>query len=243
MRSAGDILRVFFPALFLAGAVVLAAAHPSAAQTSSEQTIQTDTVDILRQREMQSGKSAGLAIFQSIILPGLGHQYLGMQDHAMPYFAAEALFIFGAIFCEQYSSRLIENSRLYATQYAGAEGGTGADNNYWQNIGDFLDSKGYNSAQELSGTPGQKYVSANLQWNWVDTSYMTQYRKIRSNGNNFHVASTFFIGAMVLDRVIAFVDTRATTRNAKARKVSRLSVTPELSVDGSRAGAQLTCRF
>jgi hypothetical protein len=227
----------------VAGAALLAGALLVAAQTTTEQTIQTDTVDLFRQSEPQTKKSPGLAMFQSIVLPGLGHQYLGMQDHAIPYFATEALFVFGAIFCEQYSARMVENSHLYAMQYADAKGGGGADSRYWQNIGDYLDLAGYNNVQELNGTPDKKYVSADLKWTWADTSYMNEYRRIRSRGTNFHVASTFFIGAMVLDRVIAFVDTRATTKFARVRKVSSIRVTPEMSADGSTFGATLSCRF
>jgi hypothetical protein len=233
----------FFSITRIAGAVFLAGVLLASAQITTEQTIQTDTVDLFRQSELQTKKSPGLAMFQSIVLPGLGHEYLGMENHAIPYFASEALFVFGAIFCEQYSKRMIENSHLYATQFAGAEGGSGADSRYWQNIGDFLDLKGYNAAQELNRVPDKKYVSTNLNWNWIDTSYMNEYRRIRSRGTNFHVAGTFFMGAMILDRVIAFVDTRATTKFARVRKVSYLRVTPELSADCSSAGAKLTCRF
>jgi hypothetical protein len=230
------------PALAVAAALLTAV--PSVfGQTKTEEAIQTDTVDLFKQPEVQNKKSPGIAMAASIVLPGLGHQYLGMQNHAVPYFAAEALFVFGAIFCEQYSQRLTENSHLYALEYARAQGGPGANDSYWQNVGDFSDVQGYNQAQELNGTPQNKYTSANLSWTWLDDSYRTEYQNLRANGTDFHVASGFFIGAMVLDRVIAFVDARATTKFSKIRHAANLSVTPEFSDNFSTAGAKINCSF
>jgi hypothetical protein len=208
-----------------------------------EETVQTDTVDLFRPNDGPLKKSPGWAMAQSILLPGLGHQYMGMENRAIPYFAAEALFVFGAIFCENYSSRLYGNSHLHAFQYAGLEAGTGANELFWQNVGQYLDADGYNAVQELNRTPEYKIIEPNLQWSWVDEKYMKEYRAIRETGTKYHIASTFFLGAMILDRVIAFVDIRATTKFARTRHASSLSVVPQVSADFSASGARLTYRF
>jgi hypothetical protein len=212
------------------------------AQVVTEETVVTDSVDLSIPKE-QATKSPGLAMAATILLPGLGHQYLGKQQSAFAYFSAEALFVVGAVFCEQYSAKVFKNTRSYAWVYGMASGGPGADERYWQRVGDYLDSRKYNEDQELNRTPEAKYVAENLQWRWADESYMKDYRSMRADATTFHVASSFFLGAMVLDRIVSFIDVRASTRDRGFRKTAAVSVRPTLSGDFSTVGMRLSSSF
>ena len=214
------------------------------AQTTGGDRTETDTVDVFKEPEaVVQKKSEALAIASTLLLPGLGHKYIGEETSALSYLTAEAVLIVGAIFCEQHANRLFENSKVQAWTYAHTEGWAGADEKYWQNVGNYLDSKGYNNIQEYNRTPDGKYLDPVQQWAWADDSYRKEYRAQREYANGFHVASSFLIGAMVLDRVIAFVDVRTRMRQGKIVKSARIEVTPRISPDLSTAGITLNARF
>lgn len=228
--------------LSFAGVLLLAACLCLRAQITVEEEVITDSVDVFATPE-QSGKSPQLAMLGSILIPGLGQQYLGKQQRALAYFTAEALFLAGAIFCEQYSQRHFRDARSYARTYAWAEGGAGADEAYWRNLTQYMDAEGYNHVQELNRTPEHKYVERHLQWQWIDESFMERYSRIWENATRFHVASSFLIGAMVLNRVISFVDARTATRYRGVQGSAALRVYPEVASDLSSVGLRISHRF
>jgi hypothetical protein len=210
------------------------------AQIVTEEVITTDSVDLFAAPD-STGTSAGWAMVQTLLVPGLGHQYLGKPRRALTYLGAEALFVFGAILCERYSDRLTEDSRRFAWTYAGAQGGTGADERYWRQVGLYLDADEYNRVQELNRTPEDKYVAPNLQWAWPDESYMDDYVGRRDNATSLHVVSTFLIAAMVLNRVVSFIDVRVTTLRRSRDRATTLR--PHVSDGLRRVGLLLQHRF
>jgi len=218
---------------------LLAAALP--AQVITEQTIVTDSIDVFT-TGFKSGKSPGIAMVQTLVLPGWGHHYLEKRNRALVYFTADALCLFGAVFSERFSRGLYESARSYARTYADAAGAEGLDEYYWQNLAVYEDSRTYNYIQELNRTPERKYVDPDLQWNWADVTFMDTYKEIWEHATTFHVASTFFIGAMVLNRVIAFIDIRTTTRYRGIKKTSSMHILPFLA-SGYKTGMILTTSF
>lgn len=93
-----------------------------------------------------------LAMCASIVLPGLGQQYLGDNTKALAYYSAEALFIVGAVFCSHYSRTVFDNAKAFAWDHAEAQGGAGANDQYWQNVADYDESDGYNQSLSLGTT-------------------------------------------------------------------------------------------
>lgn len=193
--------------------LLLSISFSVSAQVIIEEEIVTDSIDIFAYKEPD--KKPGVAMFMSLLLPGLGHQYLDKPQRAVVYLASEALFIFGLIYSESYSRKLFNDAEVYAWQYAGARGGNGANDFYWQNVGKFMDSEEYNRVLELNRLEDideMKYVDDNLQWRWPNDSLMEEYNEIRANATRFHVASNFFWIGMILNRVVAFIDTRVATK-------------------------------
>ncbi|MBD3243303.1 MAG: hypothetical protein GF331_22120, partial [Chitinivibrionales bacterium] len=171
--------------LWALGAFVLllnaAGAH---AQIEAGEEITTDSVDLFSEPVVERRKSPTFAMIQSLVLPGLGHQYLEKPGRALTYFSTDFLLLFGAIFCESYSRHLTEDARTMAWVYAGARGGPGADERYWKDVGLYLDSDGYNRVQELNRTPENKYAEPHLQWAWVDEEYMDEYIETRDDATD-----------------------------------------------------------
>ncbi len=231
--------------LVLCCSVLLALlASPAAlrGQVTVAPDVVTDSIDVFADSQ-KGGASRAAAGFFSLVVPGLGHQYLGNNSRALAYFSAEALFICGMIFCERYSKRMFEDTRGYAWLYAGAQGGSGANDYFWQNVGRFMDRDEYNRIMELNRTPEDKYTAGNLSWRWIDEFYMDEYNGLRETATRFHVVSSFFLGAMVLNRVVAFVDIRRSTKYKGVQGHANLEFLPQYRPATGQVGLALTRDF
>ncbi len=229
---------------FVIAAVVMCLSGGAWAQIDTEDEVTTDSLDLFSEPAPdEKQKSAGLAMVQSLVLPGLGQQYLGIRRRAAVYFGAELLFVFGAILSESYSRHLFEDAQVMAWRYASARGGPGADEQYWRDVGLYEDSQGYNAIQELNRTPENKYVQKHLYWQWIDEEYRDEYIEKRKDATDFHVASTFFAGAMILNRVVSFVDARIATLRRRRTALSRVRVDPRLSPDLSSMAVTVSGEF
>ncbi len=202
--------------IFLFIGSVLFYSIPGTAQVIVEETITTDTVDIFAQAQDKSAqkKSPRLAMWANILLPGLGHQYLGENKRAFTYFATEALLIFGMVFSQRYSSKMFHNSRSYAWKYAATTSTMDPENEYWKILGNkfFLSSDEFNNVMELNAEYDEKYVDPDELWYWENEIYQENYRDIRKTATRFHIASSFFLGAMILNRAVSFIDVRIASK-------------------------------
>ena len=199
------------------------------AQLVVEDDIKTDSVNVFATAE-PARYSAGIAIAATVLLPGLGHQYIGDEQRTLSYIAAEALAWFGFFYCESYALRLEGDAHAFANTWAGAQGGAKADELYWLDVGRLMDSEGqdpyplgHEQIQSLNRTTQDRYIADNLQWHWQSNDLRKEYQQQIQNTVNFHVAANFFIGAMVLNRIIAFMDIRMSTRD-KTIKTTKPSI-------------------
>jgi hypothetical protein len=246
----GGILKNHTRQTVLACVFALSLVLCAGAQIHIEEEVTTDTVDMFAKSETPE-KSSVIASCANLILPGLGHLYLGNQKAALGFFAMEAAFIFGAFTTNQYSNEIAHSARSFATTYANIQGGAGADDFYWQNVGQFMDSDGlnqsrsigFNQIQELNRTPGAEYLTPNLQWRWVSDDYRKKYNDYLKTSINYKVASNFFFGAMILDRLIAFVDARVAARHNGRGIFTSLHVSPQYSPQDNRGGLLVSSEF
>jgi hypothetical protein len=210
-------------------------------QVVVEPEVATDTIDIFQPVE-QSGKSRTLALVGSLVLPGLGHAYLGKDNAAMAFFTTEAVLAFGGIFCRRTSGKLFGDARAYAFTYANLQAGAGADELFWKAVGSFMDTDEYNRVMELNRTTDDKLIQSDLSWRWADRSYLEKYGALRENATRFRVASSFFFAGMALDRIVAFVQIRQSMRH-KAVAASGVEMRPSLAVSADGAAFTLQGAF
>jgi hypothetical protein len=224
---------------------------PAACQVVVEEGVTTDTVDLFAKRTTPE-KSGFLAMTASLLLPGLGQQYLGQNGRALTYFSAEALFIFGVVFCNGYSHQISNNAKSFAWEHANVTGGAGADDNFWQNLRYYGESDGLNQSVSLGYNEQQEliyrdqshdYLTPNLQWRWDDPSNMKTYGKLLDKSKAYQVAASFFIGAMVLDRLVSFVDARFSARHQTTAPRSALHITPSCDPQSGSSGVRLSAEF
>jgi hypothetical protein len=240
---------MYYPIIFIAVAIILSGSNLSA-QVIVEEKISTDTVDVFKKEEarIKNAPSAKWASFATILLPGAGHQIVGDYKKAMFYFATEAVLIGGIIFCERSSSRLYGDSRNFAWQHAGTESEKDPDDEYWKNIGDknYRSSNEYNYTMNLNRQFEKKYLRADEYWAWEDDSYQTTYRDIRSNASRFQIIGSFLVGAMILDRIVSFIDVRVTSKRKNPDEESTglgLNIQPHYSFSSRQAGLTLCKQF
>ncbi|MDO5577267.1 MAG: hypothetical protein Q4F84_09315 [Fibrobacter sp.] len=189
--------------------------------------ITTDSVNLFVDNK-ETAKSSRVALGATVLLPGLGHQYIGRSNSALVYFTADILSLFGAIFSEQYSRKLQSDARGYAGQYAFVQP-ENKNGRYWQMVGSFNSMREYNEAVSLNRMDSDAYEDESYNWYWADESYKDEYNKIRNNSHKFHTATAFFIGAMVLNRIVSFVDIRSSTRHKSIKFAPTVSSTMQSS--------------
>ncbi len=199
-----------------------------------DNAVVTDSIN-LAGNATRLNKSPAIAMTASLILPGSGHQYLGRNTPALIYYSIDAAAIFGYFFCSQYAKKLAVDAAGYAWIHSGAQGSvTNAEDSYWNNVGSFQSSADYNTVMDLNRTPNQKISDPNQVWHWDDQSSQDRFNALRNSSRKFEIVGSFLIGAMVLDRIVAFIDARAYTRHLEMKpqfSASRNSV--DLGLSGS----------
>lgn len=217
-------------------------------QVIIEEEIVTDTINLFDASKASDkiddvSKSVTLAMFSNILLPGLGHKYLREDKKAFTYFIIEAVALFGTVFANQYSNRFFSNSRAYASIYAGTRSTRDQKDDYWRNIAFEVSSEGYNRVMELNGTYDQKYIDEEDQWYWRYDGAQDKYKEMRKTASNLRTASSFFLGAMLLNRAIAMIDGRISAKRYNESVFTNFSFSPTQSLDGDGSGLALVTKF
>ena len=195
--------------------------HHLQAEPVTETAVTTDSVDLFA-RTPGPQKSAALAMAASLILPGSGHEYLGRDQSALAYISADVAAIFGFFFCTNYSQKLTEDAEGYAWLHAGAQA-PASNTAYWNAVGSFWNTQAYNTVMNLNRTPNQEITSPNQVWQWDDQSSQDRFNSLLSSSHKFQVIGDFMLGAMVINRALAFIDVRAYTRNLRIKPQVSLS--------------------
>jgi hypothetical protein len=212
-----------------------------------EDTKTTDTIDIFRtvDTDAENAKSPKLAMLMNILVPGLGHQYLDMKKRAFVYFSTEVALMFGMVMCEGYSKKIFSDSRSYAFQFAGISSTRDPDDEYWRIIGDdfFQSYDQYNAAIENNRDFDMKYVQPDERWQWEADFYQDRYRKLRQDAMNFHVVSSFFLGAVLLNHVVAFIDVRIASRRQTNYSHNKTTILPYYASTNKTLGLTVSRTF
>ncbi|KMQ52913.1 hypothetical protein CHISP_0134 [Chitinispirillum alkaliphilum] len=213
---------------------------PSHSQIIIEDDVVTDTISIFSEPEIEI--PSNLLIATSIVLPGLGHHLLERPVQSFVYTTADLVSIFGAIVCYSHSRQISADARAHAWRYAGASGDPD-DNLYWRHVGRFMDTQEFNNTHDLNRTPDERYIDTDLYWKWSDESFKDEYNDLRESSRRFQVASSFFMGALVLNRVVSFVDARTSIRRKNVGMLSSLEFIPHYSHFENEYGLSLSARF
>lgn len=214
-------------------------------QVTIEDEVTTDSVNLFSPStsSQTKAKSNSIALFSTIVLPGMGHNYLDIKPRAsLAYFSFDLLAVCGAIFTEVYSRDLDRSSKAYACLNATISNVNSAPELYWAALGQYMDYNGFERDFRASRDPENEIWHAeNLQWQWSSEESQKEYNEIRKSSRRFHILSSFCIGALILNRVVSFIDLRASTRYKSFQGFSNASLSP--TVGKSSLGLQLNTSF
>jgi hypothetical protein len=126
-----------------------------------------------------------------------------------------------------YSQKLTEDAEGYAWLHSGAQA-PASNTAYWNAVGSFWNTQAYNTTMNLNRTPNLEITSPNQVWQWDDQSSQDRFNSLLSSSHKFQVVGDFMLGAMVINRALAFIDVRAYTRNLRIKP--QVSISPQ-SID------------
>lgn len=196
------------------------------------QVITTDSIDLFSEPRV-AGKSAKAALAASLLLPGSGHHYLDRTKSAFGYLGAETASLFAFFLCTHYAGKIAQDAAGYAWIHSGAQGEIkDADDYYWKLVGNFMDTEEYNEVIDLNrGDAKDKITDESRAWRWDDESSQKRFNELRTRSRGYKIASSFFLGALVLNRAIAFIELRTFTRGSsiKGSKQAALTLRPTLA--------------
>jgi hypothetical protein len=213
------------------------------APDTTSQTITTDSIDLFSVSRVPEN-SAKTALAATLVLPGSGHHRLGRNRSALGYISVDAASIFAFFVCTHYADKLAQDAAGYAWIHSGAQGEIkDADDYYWKLVGNFMDVNEYNEVMDLNRTPEDRITNEALVWRWDDESSKKHFNDMRTHSRGYRIASSFFLGALVLNRVVAFIELRTFSRSSsiKRGKLGSLHLNPSFagspnSIEGSLSG-------
>jgi hypothetical protein len=193
--------------------------------------ISTDTIDILSNKQDVS-LSDKSALWVSLLLPGAGHQIINRNKSALSYISADILSIAGAIFFYRLSDNYEKNYQSLAIVHANMTSSVSNDY-FWQIIGSFDSQEAYHETMRLNRDFDDRFMHHNFYWYWEDDLYRKDFLKMQKSSKKLATVSSFFIGALIINRIIAFIDIRTSIQNKYSKKTGHLSVKPYLNPDNS----------
>jgi len=192
----------------------------SSAQVIVEDEIVTRDVNLFHNVTNEDERGIYKAMGASVVLPGMGHYYVDKPKSAYVYLAVDFASIFGAVVFHGFALGREKDARAFAGAAAGIENAPKKDEAYWRRVGAFMDAHSYNEAVEISrGEESDMYLNPETWWRWADESQQQEYNNIRQKARNFRVTSSFFVGALVANRIVSTVDLRVFHRKSLTSKI------------------------
>ena len=191
---------------------------PSVSQISVD-VISTDTLDIFNVHLQETQQTPQAISWLSFLVPGSGHHYIKRYNKAFAYISFDVFALAGVIFFKQYSNKLVADSKSFAANYAGISSSVN-DDYYWQLIGSFDNYSDYHQTINLVRENEKRYTEQRFFWMWQDETLRNEYVTIQKRAKQFNTISSFFIGTLVLNRLISFIDLRSTIKNNRFKNTT-----------------------
>lgn len=163
-------------------------------------------------------KSGGLALFYSLLLPGMGELYAGNYSSGKYFTIAEGvIWGFYAGF-NIYGNWQKENYKDFARSFGGINS-EGKNDAYYSTIGDYLDVEEYNKVQSLDREFSMMYDKDKYYWKWTDHSQRREYRNMWVSSEQAYNNVRFAVGAMIVNRIMSAINAvRLVSRHNKNLK-------------------------
>lgn len=203
--------RIRWSAVVLAFLVV-----PLSAQTTQPLTRYETRLDLLNvspapslppaQGAAPARKSVGLAVLYSLLLPGMGELYAENFASGKYFLIAEGALWLGYAAVEIHANGLRDDARAFAVAYAGVSA-DGKDDQFFVDIGNFLNTDDYNDKKLRDREPGKLYDPlTGYSWRWnTDASRMT-FREERVASETMYNNRNFVGAAILINHLISAIN-------------------------------------
>lgn len=205
-------------------------------------------------------KNLFLALGASAVLPGMGELYLGENDMVRPFVWIDATLWFVTLGSYFIGERYISSAHEYAVRHADLNTNSkkisilNAVSNYrsrggvlGQNSSPDM-NEDYNQAMIRSKKKINEEFDESIQWDWGSsdnpetTEHIEEYKNRLSHYRISRIVFQASVGALVLNRVIAVLNTmRIYRRTSSSSFANRIDFVPEFYENGS--GLDVNVKF
>lgn len=223
--------------------LVLCAWHSSLHAQISIDTITTDTINIFDQARITAPASSAAALWITPLIPGAGHQIASRPKRALAFISLDVLSLCGALALHHYAQKATQNAQAVAYLHAGIQNSS-TDEYFWQIVGNFDSYEDYHRAYPTDFREfSDKFSEEKYYWEWDQKETVRkEYNTFRKESKRMSTLSAFFVGAMFLNRLVAFIDLRTSLNNQRFTSAPP-SVTFSPVSGHSGSGLMLTTTF
>jgi hypothetical protein len=184
-------------------------------------------------------KNVGLAFFFSLAVPGMGELYVGDYSVGRFFTMAEAgLWLTYASF-DMYGNWVRNDARSFARSHGGVNT-QGKDDQYFVDVGNFIDIYEYNEKKLRDRQPDKLYaVSPEYFWKWDTDENRSRYRELRISHDRAFNNVRFVVAAVIVNHIVSAVHAArsAISHNKRLSEASlwNMHVSPTMSerqIDG-----------
>lgn len=150
-------------------------------------------------------KSPGLAIIYSFLLPGMGELYAGDYSTGQYFTIADGV-LWGFLFGFNTYGNWQENNYKSFLRSEGGGNPIGKDEDFFANVGLYVDIDQYNRRQELDRNFNAIYDEEKYYWKWDSQNQRREYRSMWLSSENAYNNLRFAAGALLLNRVVSIIN-------------------------------------
>ena len=156
--------------------------------------------------ETPQKKSVGLAAIASLLLPGMGELYVGSLGAGKYFLVAEGVLWLTYATFGVYGDALRDDARAFAVARAGIST-AGKDDQFFIDIGNFLDVGEYNDKKLRDREPSKVYdPAAGYWWAWDADASRAGYRDQRVASENMYNNQKFVLAAVLINHLASAIN-------------------------------------
>jgi hypothetical protein len=151
-------------------------------------------------------RSPGLAAAASLLLPGMGEWYAGEPGGGKYFVIAEGALWLTYLAFELYGNALRDDARSFAVARAGVNP-AGKDDQFYVDVGNFLDVREYNEKQLRDREPDRLYDAAGgFAWSWSTDGDRAMFRDQRLSAETMFNNRKFVAAAIVINHLASAIN-------------------------------------
>jgi len=165
--------------------------------------------------KFQQKKNTGLAIFYSLLLPGMGELYAEGYDSGVYFTIADGVLWSSLIGMNIYGNWQENRYKSFATVNAGIDP-NGKDKDFFATISAYQSIDDYNNEKAFERDFKSMLDKQKYYWNWKSNEDRKIYRNMWSSSEQTFNNIRFAVGGLILNRIISIINAvRLTSRYNK----------------------------